>query len=100
MSTPKRFFIENLTDDETEVYLDGEEFTHAKTVLRVEEGAEIVLLDGTGKEYSAIVAKSKTPFVGAYYGGKCWRARAENSDLSSLRSPERRQNRAYRTESD
>ena len=57
MSTPKRFFIENLTDDETEVYLDGEEFTHAKTVLRVEEGAEIVLLDGTGKEYSAIVEK-------------------------------------------
>lgn len=57
MSTPRRFFIENLIDGETEVYLEGEEFTHAKTVLRVEEGAEITLLDGSGKEYSAIVAK-------------------------------------------
>lgn len=57
MSVPKRFFIQNLSAEKTEVYLEGEEFTHAKTVLRVEEGAEIVLLDGSGKEYSAIVAK-------------------------------------------
>lgn len=56
MSTPKRFFCENL-QNATEVYLEGEEFLHAKTVLRVEEGSEIVLLDGSGKEYSAIVAK-------------------------------------------
>ncbi|MBD5632165.1 MAG: 16S rRNA (uracil(1498)-N(3))-methyltransferase [Clostridia bacterium] len=55
MSTPKRFFVDNLTSPET--YLEGEEFTHAKTVLRVEEGTEIVLLDGSGKEYSAIVSK-------------------------------------------
>ena len=57
MSAHKRFFIEKLNGNETEVYLEGEEFVHAKTVLRVEEGAEIVLLDGSGKEYSAIVAK-------------------------------------------
>ena len=57
MSGRKRFFIEKLGGDETEVYLEGEEFIHAKTVLRVEEGAEIVLLDGSGKEYSAVVAK-------------------------------------------
>lgn len=56
MSTPRRFFCENL-QNATEVYLEGEEFLHAKTVLRVEEGSEIVLLDGSGKEYSAIVAK-------------------------------------------
>ena len=56
MSTPKRFFLSNL-NSATEVYLEGEEFIHAKTVLRVEEGSEITLLDGTGKEYSAIVAK-------------------------------------------
>ena len=57
MSTPRRFFIEKLSADSAEVWLEGEEFIHAKTVLRVEEGAEIVLLDGSGKEYSAIVAK-------------------------------------------
>lgn len=58
MSTPRRFFVDKVNFPEvTEIYLEGEEFTHAKTVLRVEEGEEIVLLDGSGKEYSAIVAK-------------------------------------------
>ncbi len=58
MSTPKRFFVEKLNyPQDTEIYIEGEEFTHAKTVLRVEEGAEITLLDGSGKEYSAIVSK-------------------------------------------
>lgn len=55
MSKPRRFFTDRITGDE--VYLEGEEFVHAKTVLRVEEGSEIVLLDGSGKEYAAIVAK-------------------------------------------
>lgn len=55
MSTPKRFFID--VPRGSEVYIDGEEFVHAKTVLRIEEGAEIILLDNTGKEYTAIVAK-------------------------------------------
>ena len=53
----RRFFIENLSAEQTEVYLEGEEFAHAKNVLRIEEGAEIILLDGSGKEYSAIVSK-------------------------------------------
>ncbi|MDE5729274.1 MAG: 16S rRNA (uracil(1498)-N(3))-methyltransferase, partial [Clostridia bacterium] len=44
-------------ENSLEVFLEGEEFTHAKAVLRVEEGAEIVILDGSGKEYSAIVSK-------------------------------------------
>lgn len=58
MSTPKRFFVEKLNyPQETEIYIEGEEFIHAKTVLRVGEGAEITLLDGSGKEYLAIVAK-------------------------------------------
>ncbi|MDE7452780.1 MAG: 16S rRNA (uracil(1498)-N(3))-methyltransferase, partial [Clostridia bacterium] len=56
MSGRKRFFIEKL-NGETEVELAGEEFIHAKTVQRVEEGTEITLLDGSGKEYTAIVAK-------------------------------------------
>lgn len=58
MSTPKRFFIDNLNyPEESEAALCGEEFVHAKTVLRITEGAEIVLLNGDGNEYSAIVTK-------------------------------------------
>jgi 16S rRNA (uracil1498-N3)-methyltransferase len=57
MSGRKRFFVEKIDYPETlEVELGGEEFVHAKTVQRVEEGSEIILLDGSGKEYSAIVA--------------------------------------------
>lgn len=58
MSTPKRFFIDGIDyPAQPEVVLEGEEFVHAKTVLRIEEGAEIVLLDDSGKEYAAIVNK-------------------------------------------
>ncbi|MDE6586484.1 MAG: 16S rRNA (uracil(1498)-N(3))-methyltransferase [Clostridia bacterium] len=56
MSAPKRFFIDSAPAG-NEVYIEGEEFIHAKTVLRIEEGAEIILLDNSGKEYTAIVAK-------------------------------------------
>ncbi len=56
MSTPKRFFLENINYPEDPVVtLSGEEFTHAKTVLRVGVGSEITLMDNSGKEYSAIV---------------------------------------------
>lgn len=53
MSTPKRFFVDKITD---EVALTGDEFRHAKSVLRLTEGDEVTLLDGSGKEFSAIVA--------------------------------------------
>lgn len=56
MSGRKRFFVQRINYPEvSEVVLDGDEFIHAKTVQRVEEGSEIILLDGSGKEYSAIV---------------------------------------------
>ncbi|MBR7186084.1 MAG: 16S rRNA (uracil(1498)-N(3))-methyltransferase [Clostridia bacterium] len=54
MSTPKRFFIEEISE---EVALEGDEFRHAKSVLRLREGDEVTLLDGSGKEYAAIVAR-------------------------------------------
>lgn len=58
MSGRKRFFTETINyPEESEVELGGEEFVHARTVQRVEAGTEIVLLDGSGKEYTAIVAK-------------------------------------------
>lgn len=58
MSAPKRFFCNSINyPDTSEVVLDGEEFVHAKTVLRVTEGTEITLLDNAGNEYTAIVTK-------------------------------------------
>ncbi len=55
MSAPKRFFVDKI---ERETLLTGEEYSHAKNVLRLGEGDEIVLLDGSGKEYDAIVCRS------------------------------------------
>lgn len=54
MSAPKRFFVESISE---EVLLTGEEFNHAKNVLRLSEGDEITLLDGGGLEYPAIIAR-------------------------------------------
>ncbi len=56
MSTPKRFFTQNIAE---EVSLTGDEFRHAKSVLRLRVGDEVTLLDGSGKEYSAVVAKAE-----------------------------------------
>ena len=49
----KRFFVDAV-DETTE--LVGDEFDHAKNVLRTSVGEEVVLLDNSGKEYTAIVA--------------------------------------------
>ncbi|MDE6505536.1 MAG: 16S rRNA (uracil(1498)-N(3))-methyltransferase [Clostridia bacterium] len=55
--------------EDTVAVIEGEEFVHAKTVLRIEEGAEIILLDGSGKEYSAIVAKIEKHRLSAHITG-------------------------------
>ncbi len=49
----KRFFVDKIQDV---TYLEGEEFEHAKNVLRISVGAEVILLDNSGKEYTAVVA--------------------------------------------
>lgn len=54
MSDKRRFFVEEITSDE--VILGGEEFSHARTVLRLETGSELILLDNSGKEYDGIVS--------------------------------------------
>ncbi len=53
MSALKRFFVDKT---ETVTELTGEEFEHAKNVLRIGVGAEVILLDNSGKEYTAVVA--------------------------------------------
>ena len=54
MSAPKRFLVKNIGE---ETRLSGEEFNHAKNVLRLTEGAEVILFDGSGEEYSAVITK-------------------------------------------
>lgn len=61
MSTPKRFLVKNIGE---ETVLTGEEFNHAKNVLRLSEGAEVILFDGSGAEYSAVISKiSKSEMI-------------------------------------
>jgi len=53
MSALKRFFVDKI-EEVTE--LCGEEFEHAKNVLRLSAGDEVILLDNSGKEYTAVIA--------------------------------------------
>lgn len=58
MSVPLRFFATGINYPACdEVTVDGEEFVHAVTVLRVAAGTEIILLDGSGKEYTALAER-------------------------------------------
>lgn len=68
MSGRRRFFVEGISADNTAI-LDGDEFVHARTVQRVEEGSEICLLDGSGKEYTAIVTKIEKRSLTAHITG-------------------------------
>lgn len=52
MAQLKRFFVDTV-GEETE--LCGEEFEHAKNVLRLSAGSEVILLDNSGKEYTAVI---------------------------------------------
>ena len=53
MASLKRFFVDKIEDV---TYLFGEEFEHAKNVLRLGVGAEVILLDNSGMEYTAVIA--------------------------------------------
>ena len=55
MSSLKRFFVDKI---EEVVLLQGEEFEHAKNVLRLGVGDEVILLDNSGVEYTAVIAES------------------------------------------
>lgn len=70
MSAPKRFFSDTIDyPAESETVLSGEEFVHAKTVLRITEGSEITLLDNDGNEYAAIVTKVGKQSLSAHITG-------------------------------
>ncbi len=70
MSGARRFFSDKINyPAQSEVILSGEEFVHAKTVLRVEEGSEIILLDNSGMEYPAIVTSVGKSQLSAHITG-------------------------------
>ena len=54
MSSLKRFFVEKM---EEQTVLCGEEVEHAKNVLRLGVGDEVILLDNSGVEYTAVIAE-------------------------------------------
>jgi len=56
VSELKRFFVDKI-EEVTE--LCGEEFEHAKNVLRLGVGDEVILLDNSGKEYTAVIAQAE-----------------------------------------
>ena len=67
MSAPHRFFIDDINYPESSsVAICGEEFVHAKAVLRVCIGTEITLLDNSGNEYSAIIDKIEKSCLSAH----------------------------------
>lgn len=70
MSGRRRFFA---AVNGSEAVIDGDEFVHAVTVQRVDTGSEICILDGSGKEYTAIVTgvgkRSFTAHVTGYAEG-------------------------------
>ena len=54
MGSLRRFFVEKI---ENPLIIEGEEFRHAVNVLRIKEGEEIIVCDGSGKEYLSKVEK-------------------------------------------
>ena len=54
MSSLRRFFVEKI---ESPLVIDGEEFRHAVSVLRIKEGEDIIVCDGSGLEYLSKVKK-------------------------------------------
>ncbi len=71
MAAPKRFLTENFINypKESEIELTGEQFNHAKNVLRLFVGSEITLLDGSGSEYDAVVCKISKCGITAHITG-------------------------------
>lgn len=85
MSERKRFFVNGVNyPDDAAVEIDGEEFVHAKTVLRAAVGDEIVLLDGSGREYPAIIDGIGKRSLSAHITGERVGDREPKADICLL----------------
>lgn len=66
MSDLRRFFVEKVNET---LVVDGEEFRHAVSVLRIKENEEIIVCDNSGTEYLATVIKiNKKDFLCNLHG--------------------------------
>jgi len=52
-------FFENINENEDLIKLSGDNASHIKTVLRLCNGDEIVVCDGKGNDYSAVITLDK-----------------------------------------
>ena len=76
-----RFFVENIAE---EVALTGDEYNHAKNVLRLTVGDEVTLLDGSGVEYAAIVARVEKSALTVHVVGSAPSSREPRTDVLLL----------------
>ena len=76
-----RFFVDNISE---EVTLTGDEYKHARNVLRLDVGDEVTLLDGSGLEYAAIVARAEKGSLVLHVVGSCPSDREPNADVYLL----------------
>ncbi|OGQ59302.1 MAG: hypothetical protein A3J24_00375 [Deltaproteobacteria bacterium RIFCSPLOWO2_02_FULL_53_8] len=71
----RRFYIEDLSEDASNVFVTGEEFVHISKVLRLRQGTAVVLFNGEGleltgrleavfKDYAVVAVDSATRLVG------------------------------------
>lgn len=81
MSALKRFFVDKI---ENVTALSGEEFEHAKNVLRIGVGDEVILLDNSGKEYTAVVAQVEKKQLLLHVVREELGAREANTDVCLL----------------
>lgn len=82
MSDIRRFFVDDIDyPARPSVTIEGEEFVHAKTVLRAEVGDEIILLDGSGKEYPAIIDGIDRRSLSAHITGERAGEREPKADI-------------------
>ncbi|MCD8205105.1 MAG: 16S rRNA (uracil(1498)-N(3))-methyltransferase [Clostridia bacterium] len=84
MSNLRRFFVQTEYPQNPEVIVSGDEFCHAAKVLRVTEGEEVVLLDGFGKEYSAIVTKVSKKEMTCHITGEAFSDKDPKKDIYLL----------------
>ena len=73
--------MENVAE---EVALTGDEYNHAKNVLRLSVGDEVTLLDGSGVEYSAIVARAEKNTLIVHVVGSAPSSREPRTDVLLL----------------
>ena len=51
-----RFYVEGCSDASDKIYISGKDYNHIKNVLRLRPGEEIIISDGTSRDYHCKIA--------------------------------------------